>query len=115
MRKSDKKLDNQLRLVLTDVCEKALKQITGFQWLTHIVNYDQYPQSLKVICVFDTNQNLDIYIKSNLNNSLNSLIQNEFKNMGIKIKNIKHHVFYDTEEDCEKQHDGNWASRLVNN
>jgi len=29
MRKTDKKIDNQLRLVLTDVCEVALKEIDG--------------------------------------------------------------------------------------
>ena len=59
MRKSDKKLDNQLRLVLTDVCETALKEVEGFQWLTHVVNYSNFPQSLRVVCVFDTNENFD--------------------------------------------------------
>ncbi|HCC80946.1 MAG TPA: Fis family transcriptional regulator, partial [Methylophaga sp.] len=43
MRKTDKKIDNELRLKLTDVCEQGLKNIAGFQWLTHLVNYDDYP------------------------------------------------------------------------
>ena len=39
MRKTDKKIDNNLRIVLTEVCEIALKEVTGFQWLTHLVDY----------------------------------------------------------------------------
>ena len=54
MKKTDKKMDNHIRRVLTDVCETSLKDINGFAWLTHTVNYAQFPQSLKVICVFDT-------------------------------------------------------------
>ena len=51
MRKTDKKMDNQLRHVLTEVCEVALKDINGFQWLTHVVNYSNFPKSLQVVCV----------------------------------------------------------------
>jgi len=112
MRKSDKKIDNQLRLVLTEVCEASLKDIQGFKWLTHVVNYDNFPQSLKVTCVFDTNKNLDHYLQSAFKQKLALYIQAEFNGMKIKIKNINNHVSYDTEEDCDKQHNGNWASRL---
>ena len=38
MRKSDKKIENQLRLTLTDVCETALKRFNGFEWLTHLLH-----------------------------------------------------------------------------
>ncbi len=112
MRKSDKKIDNELRLVLTDVCEQALKDITGFQWLTHLVNYDDYPNSLKVVCVFDSNENLNYYLLSDDNQGLVSLIQSEFKTMDIKLKRIADHITYDTEENCLQQHKGNWAIRL---
>jgi len=112
MRKSDKKIDNQLRQVLTGVCEIALKDIKGFQWLTHIVNFSNFPQSLKVVCVFDTNENLDSYVQSDNNQKLVSLIETEFISMGIKFKNISNHVSNDTEESCDKQNSGNWASRL---
>ncbi|NMP17712.1 Fis family transcriptional regulator [Thalassotalea sp. Y01] len=112
MRKSDKKMDNQLRLVLTDVCANALKQIDGFQWLTHLVNYSDFPKSLKVVCVFDTNDSLDNYLKSDRNNHLQSIIKAELNNLGIKLKNVVNHVLFDTEENCEQQHNGNWAKRL---
>ncbi|AFI83781.1 hypothetical protein [Methylophaga nitratireducenticrescens] len=112
MRKTDKKIDNELRLKLTYVCEQALKDIAGFQWLTHLVNYDDYPNSLMVVCVFDTNENLNNYLQSDDSQTLISLIQSEFKTMDIKLKRIVDHVSYDTEENCLQQHNGNWALRL---
>lgn len=112
MRKSDKKLDNQLRKVLTDVCENALKHIDGFKWLTHTVNYSNFPNSLKVICVFDTNESLDNYLLSKSNNQLQLSVANELNRLGIKLKNITNHVLFDTEENCDLQHNGNWAKRL---
>ncbi|QBY05365.1 Fis family transcriptional regulator [Thalassotalea sp. HSM 43] len=112
MRKSDKKIDNSLRLVLTEVCEHALKKLDGFQWLTHIVNYNNFPKSLKVFCVFDTNDNLQRYLQSDENQALLTHIEQQLKGLNIQVKNIKQHVFYDTEQNCDAQHNGNWASRL---
>ncbi|WP_371378969.1 Fis family transcriptional regulator [Thalassotalea aquiviva] len=112
MRKSDKKLDNQLRFVLTQVCETALKDIEGFLWLTHVVNYSNFPNSLKIVCVFDTNESLDCYLLSDDNNQLQSLIQSELQHLNIMVKHIKNHVLFDSEENCDKHHNGNWAKRL---
>ncbi len=113
MRKIDKKLDNQLRLVLTDVCEIALKESIGFQWLTHLVNYSNFPKSLKVVCVFDTNDNLNSFMTENRNHELSTLIQNKLFDIGISIKSIANHVSYDTEENCVRNDNGNWANRLA--
>jgi len=113
MRKSDKKIDKQLCVVLTHVCETALKKVTGFQWLTHLVNYANFPQSLQVVCVFDTEEHLESYLASKQNQQLVLLIQTEFDQLGIKLKSINKHVSYDTEEACSMQHNGNWASRLA--
>jgi len=112
MRKSDKNIENKLRLAFTDVCESALKDVEGFHWLTHLVNYSNFPNSLKVICVFETNQHLDNYLLCNNNNHIQSLIQCELNKLDIKLKNVTNHVLFDTEENCEKQHQGNWAKRL---
>jgi len=113
MRKTDKKIDNQLRVVLTDVCETALKEIDGFQWLTHKVNYSNFPHSLKIVCIFDSNELLAAYSESKHPKFLLSLIQQELSEIGIKFKNMANHVIYDTEENCSKTHDGNWANRLA--
>lgn len=112
MRKSDKKLDNQLRLVLTNVCETALKEIDGFQWLTHRVNYSNFPKSLKVVCVFDTNENLTTFMSNSGENALASLIQRKLKEVDVNIKPVSTYISYDTEENCESEHQGKWAERL---
>lgn len=112
MRKSDKKMENQLRITLTEVCETALKNCHGFMWLTHLVNYSNFPKSLKIICVFDTNDKLSKFTDSNSQHKLGSLIQEKLLEIGINLKNITNHISYDTEEDCEKNNYGKWAERL---
>ena len=112
MRKTDKKTDNQLRVALTDVCEIALKEIEGFQWLTHTVNYDNFPKSLKVICVFDTKANVHTFMKSSKGQALNTLIQSKLEGLNIRFKNIDKHVSYDSEEACDEEYGRNWANRL---
>jgi hypothetical protein len=114
MRKTDKKIDNQLRIELTDVCEVALKEIDGFQWLTHVVNYANFPNSLKVVCVFDTNTNLAVFMSHINKSELLCLIDNKLQKMGISLKNVSHHIVYDTQQNCEKDHQGKWADRLAN-
>lgn len=52
MRKTDRKLEQQIIRQLTLVCETAKAEYPGFIWLTHTVNYQQFPQSLKVTLVF---------------------------------------------------------------
>ena len=112
MRKIDRKIDNQLRLVLTDVCEITLKEINGFQWLTHLVNYSNFPKSLKVVCVFDTNENLSYFMSKDSKKELASLIRVKLHEVDVKVKNVTNHILYDTEENCEKEHNGKWADRL---
>lgn len=112
MRKSDKKIDNQLRTVLTEICESALEDIEGFKWLTHTVNYSNFPKSLKIICVFDTNESLDKYLLSNSNDQLQRSIEQELNKLEIRFKKIVNHVLFDTEENCDAQNNGNWALRL---
>lgn len=112
MRKTDKKIDNQLRLALTEVCEKALKDIEGFLWLTHLVNYSYFPKSFKVVCVFNTNENLSNFMSHANRKDLECLIQIKLAEIGVNVKNVSDHIAYDTEQNCEHVHNGNWAIRL---
>lgn len=114
MRKSDKKLDKQLRITLTQACELALKEFEGFEWLTHVVNYDNFPKSLKVICVFETNEHLARFEDSMLKSSFISIINKQLLDIDLTLKNINKHIIFDTEEKCQLQHRGNWAQRLTN-
>lgn len=112
MRKTDKKIDNQLRLVLTDVCQVALKDIDGFCWLTHTVNYANFPSSLKVVCVFDTNHNLACFMAQKSNHKLNALIQTKLLEATVKLKDVAQHITYDTQQNCDNEHHGKWTDRL---
>tara|TARA_R110000744_G_scaffold56547_12_gene119285 strand:+ start:9481 stop:9822 length:342 start_codon:yes stop_codon:yes gene_type:complete len=113
MRKSDKKLDNQIVKVLTEVCHCALENIDGFEWLTHTVNFDKFPESLKIVCIFDRNITLASYLKSSDNNSLASMITSNLADIGIELKNAKNQIELDSEENCTLYHAGNWRKRLA--
>ncbi|MDB4837885.1 Fis family transcriptional regulator, partial [Marinomonas sp.] len=74
MKKSDKKIEKTLRDALTTVCETALETTSGFVWLTHIVNFNAFPSSLKVICVFETDDDLSTANHNKQTDHLNRLI-----------------------------------------
>lgn len=111
MKKTDKKIDNALRQALTEVCDAATENVTGFQWLTHVVNYNNYPRSLSVICVFDTNAEVVQLSSSEQDQYLFTLIKQKLVAAGIKIENVRQHVRFDSEEACEREHAGNWSKR----
>ena len=58
MTKTEKKLEQQLIEALTEVCEIAKENLPGFQWITHEVNFKQWPKSLRVICQFENQGDL---------------------------------------------------------
>ena len=112
MRKSDKKIENQIRDVLTDVCEDTLKGYDGFLWVTHTINFSSFPQSLKIVCVFDSNQNRTNFLEAYGQHKVASVIQNAFNQVGIKLKSIDKHLSFDTQENCDRDHQGKWNLRL---
>ena len=113
MKKADKKRENQIRQVLTDACDQALDEYPGFQWLTHSVNYGTFPKSLKITCVFDTNQNLNSFKQKSLS-TFNEAIKKALAAIDIPIQDMSRQIKYDTEENCEEMNGGNWGDRLAN-
>jgi len=112
MKKSDKKIENTLRLALTEVCEIALDEVAGFKWLTHLVNYSTFPSSLAVVCVFDTNHDLSNALAAHKDDDLYSLINDKLSAAGVQLKNVRQHVSFDTEEACDYDNGGKWHERL---
>ena len=108
MKKTDKKIDNALRRALTEACDMALEKHAGFLWLTHFANYQDFPESLSIVCIFDTNEQLS---KANLN-ELRAIIKAKLTSIDIIVKNINQRVVFDTEENCEKENNGNWKERF---
>jgi hypothetical protein len=112
MRKTDKKIDNQICAVLTDVCETALEKFEGFEWLTHLVNYSSFPKSLKVVCVFDTNDNLASFMTDDNIHVLSKLMQKKLFSIGVNIGDMTSHIQFDTEQNCTEKDGGKWSDRL---
>ncbi|MEZ8965980.1 MULTISPECIES: hypothetical protein [Vibrio] len=95
MRKTDKKIENRIRSVLTEVCEDTLKGYDGFLWVTHTVNYSSFPQSLKIVCVFDTNQDRANFLAGEGQLNVSTTIQKAFDQVGIQLKNVDKQISYE--------------------
>ncbi|WP_246624638.1 Fis family transcriptional regulator [Oceanobacter mangrovi] len=112
MKKADKKTyqntDNAIIKALTNVCDIAQIESEGFKWLTHTVNYHQFPASLVVLCVYNTNLDLALADKD----QIYALIKHHLDAIDIQLKDIPKHVRFDTEEACKASHSGKWAERL---
>ena len=103
MKKSDKKIENALRVALTQVCEQAQHEVEGFKWLTHKMSNDDYsqrsfPANLSVQCTFDTNE---AWANAQLNGQdaiLVKLITTKLANVNIHIKTPNKQVQFVTFE-----------------
>jgi hypothetical protein len=113
MNKTIKKLENNLIRALTIACEQAKESIEGFDWLTHTADYANFPASLHVICIFDTDASLKAALASAGDASMVKLIHNALLKAGILLKTPKRHITFDTEQACEREHQGNWKKRML--
>jgi hypothetical protein len=98
MRKSDKKIENQIREILTDVCEDTLKGYDGFLWVTHTVKYSSFPQSLNIVCVFETHQARSKFLTGEGQLDVSSAIQKAFSQVGVDIKKIEKQIHYEIKD-----------------
>ncbi|BFM14636.1 hypothetical protein R50073_08190 [Maricurvus nonylphenolicus] len=106
--KTEKKIDSNICRALNNVCEQTLDDTPGFQWLTHQANYTNFPASLLVTCVFDTEASLSAVDK----NKLQARIQSALLKIGVKFKTVGKQVVLDSEEACERDNNGSWDDRL---
>ncbi|GAA0832522.1 hypothetical protein GCM10009112_19420 [Marinomonas arenicola] len=112
MKKSDKKLDKALREALTKVCDHLLGEVEGFVWLTHVVDFNRYPQSLKIVCVFEKEADVAELLSTQGDVLFYQCIEDELKGANLVIKNSRQSVSFDSEEACERSHKGRWNLRL---
>jgi hypothetical protein len=103
MKKSDKKIENTLRVALTQACEQALHEVDGFKWLTHKISNSDYsqagfPASLSVECTFETNEAWAGAQLSGQDVLLRQLITTKLANAGIDIKTPQRQVLFVTLE-----------------
>ena len=86
----------------------ALEKHEGFMWLTHFANYQNFPDSLSIVCVFDTNEELSMANDE----GLCVIIKDKLASIDINIKDIRQNVSFDTEENCKKENNGKWNERF---
>lgn len=96
--KTQKKIDNHVRLVLHDACEHFLAGTPGFQWLTHEANYSSFPASLVITCVFDTQGSWQQACQNGDSSNMQKHIQAKLLKIGIKLKTPKQQVVFKSEK-----------------
>ena len=111
--KTNQKVDNNICKALTIACESSLHEVDGFVWLTHRANYTNFPGSLVVTCVFNTDADIESMQLQQHDELLRTAIQKQLLKVGVVVKNIKQCVRFDSEEACDKQDGGQWPERLA--
>jgi hypothetical protein len=97
--KTNKKTDNNICKALTVVCETIKDQpVAGFSWLTHTVNYAQFPSSLVITLVFDNDNNQAMALDSGFEKHCLRLIQTQLLKVGVKFLHNKHNLKFTSEE-----------------
>ena len=112
LNKTTQKLDNNICKALTIACESALHDINGFSWLTHRANYTNFPASLVVTCVFETDAEVIEMQAASLDEQLRKTIQKQLLKVGVVLKNVRQNIHFDSEESCTREHQGRWSERL---
>lgn len=105
--------ERRLVATLTEACETAKAEIVGFCWLTHTVDYRAFPSSLRVTWVFDTLTHKQQALASGQGARMVELTAAALVDAGIALSPVSTHVHYDTEEQCQRTHAGNWQQRLA--
>jgi len=111
MNKTAKKTENAIIKALNEVCETLKEKQHGFVWLTHFVDYDDFPNSLKIVFVFDTNQNLINAKNETLFKTIFELTGSQLKKQSVHIKRIEKVVFFDSEENGADFNSTKWCRK----
>ena len=112
-KRTQAQIERRLITSLTEACETAKSQIPGFAWLTHVVDYEAFPASLKVVWVFDTQASKDFALADGEARYMGELTAQALADAGVKARNGSAHVFFDSEEECQRSCGGNWPKRLA--
>ena len=111
LKRNEKKTESAIVKALNDVCETLKHKSDGFSWLTHFVDYSNFPQSLKLVFVFNTNQSLESAKNKATFQTIFQLTENRLKREGVSVNRIDKTVFFDTEENGADFNDANWCRK----
>lgn len=111
MKKTEKKTEKAIVNALNVVCECLKNKSDGFSWLTHFVDYGNFPDSLKLVFVFDTKTNLECAKNVAQFSSIYELVDAAFKREGIHVEDIDKVMFFDAEENGADVYDMKWCRK----
>lgn len=115
LNKTSQKIDNNICKALTIACESALHVIPGFVWLTHRANYTNFPASLVITCVFETEAEIEQMKIHQQDDLLRNAILKQLVKVGVVVKKANQQIHFDSEEACLLHHQGEWPQRLALN
>lgn len=112
-KRDNARLERRLVATLTEACETAKAEIPGFEWLTHTVDYAAFPQSLRVVWVFDTQANKAHAVSTGADQRMRELTATALQDAEVAPVVMARCVSVDSEEECHAQHGGDWRRRLA--
>jgi hypothetical protein len=112
-KREQSRIERTLAATLTDACEAAKAEIVGFQWLTHDVDYQRFPASLRVIWIFASQAEQDQAIARGQDRLMQELTAAALQAAAIQLATLAAHVHFDNEQQCLRVDAGNWQQRLA--
>lgn len=106
------RLERELVACLTDACETAKAQIVGFSWLTHRLDPEDFPGSLRITWVFEQEADKAAAVAGEAKAHMLALTRQALEQAGIQLDHPAWHVRFDSEQACAHGHAGDWAKRL---
>jgi hypothetical protein len=106
------RLERELVACLTDACETAKAEIVGFSWLTHRLDPEDFPGSLRITWVFEQEADKAAAVVGDTKARMLALTALALEQAGIELDHPAWHVRFDSEEACAHGHGGDWAKRL---
>ncbi|CAI8721440.1 Phage protein [Pseudomonas sp. IT-196MI5] len=106
------RIERRLVTTLTDACETAKGEIKGFTWLTHTTDLNALAQTLKVTWVFETLTDKKL-AQASAKARIFELTAIALLEADIDVKLSDQTVRFDSEEECQRTHGGDWQKRLA--
>ena len=106
------RIERRLITTLTEACETAKGEIEGFTWLTHTADVNALSETLKVVWVFETLADKKL-AQANAKPRIVELTSIALNEADIDLKLSDRNVCFDSEEECQRTHGGNWKNRLA--
>jgi hypothetical protein len=106
------RIERRLIATLTDACETAKAEIKGFTWLTHTADLSDLARTLRVTWVFETLADKKL-AEASAKVRILELTAIALKEADIDLKRSDHTVRFDSEEECQRTHGGDWNKRLA--